>query len=291
MKRALKWIGLVLGCIVLLLLLVGVTLYQLGGSAMHADPSLPAETLDASPDSAKFARGAHIVNTHGCTDCHESNLGGKVFVDAPPFFVVASNLTSGEGGIGSTYTDESWERALRHGVRPNGDGLLIMPSAAYTFLSDDDLGAVIAYLRTVPPVDNELPTTHLNPLGRVLAGAGALKSEYDMIDHTRPHRAVAPPVAPTAEYGEYKAALCGYCHGADLRGAPAMDPAAPPGPDLFAVKAWTQDQFFQAMRTGVAPGGRTLDPMFMPWTEFAKLTDVELQALYAYLQTLTPAAE
>lgn len=291
MKRVFKWIGIVLGCIVILLLLIGGTLYVLGGSALHADPELADEALDTTADSTTLARGWHIINTHGCTDCHDANLGGKVLVDAPPFMAVASNLTPGRGGIGQSYTDADWERAIRHGIRPNGEELIIMPSAAYTFLSDDDLGAVIAYLKSIPPVDNELPKTHLNPLGRLLAGAGMLKTEYEMIDHSRRHIAVAPPVAPTAEYGAYKTALCGYCHGADLRGAPPLDPAAPPGPDLLAVKAWTQDQFFQMMRTGVAPGGRNVSPEFMPWPEFAKLTDVELQAIYAQIQTLTPATE
>lgn len=288
MKRFLKWIGVILGCVVLLALLIGAALYVKGGSALHTEGGLADEAFDATPDSMKLAWGEHIVMTHGCTDCHESNLGGKVFVDAPPFMVVASNLTTGRGGIGATYTDADWERALRHGIRPDGSELLIMPSAAYTFFSDDELSAVVAYLRSLPPVDNELPKTHVRLLGRMLAGAGAVTSEYDMIDHARAHLSVAPPVAATVEYGAHKAALCGYCHGKDLRGAPAMDPAAPPAPDLLVVKAWSQEDFSRVMRTGEAPGGRMISPEFMPWPVFANLTDVELQALYAYIQTLTP---
>ncbi len=290
MKQLLKWIGLVLVGLVAILLLAAGTLYVLGGSALKAQPDLAAETLTLSADSAALARGAHLTNTHGCTDCHTVNLSGQVLVDAPPFLVVASNLTSGAGGVGRAYTDEDWERAIRHGVRPGGTGLIIMPSAAYNKLSDDETADLIAYLKTIEPVDHELPRTELRAMGRIIAATGGLPTEADMIDHARPHLAVAPTQAATVEYGAYQAALCGYCHGADLHGGPPLDPSMPPSPDLQPVSAWTLDQFVTMMRTGVAPDGREINPEFMPWKSFKFMTDAELEAIYAYLQTLPPAA-
>jgi mono/diheme cytochrome c family protein len=95
---------------------------------------------------------------------------------------------------------------------------------------------------------------------------------------------VAPPQAATAEYGRYVVDImgCRDCHGDDLHGGA---PPAPPAPDLVVVKGWTSDQFVTALRTGVIPGGSQLSSD-MPWKEFARLDDVELQAAHAYLRSL-----
>ncbi|HMB93523.1 MAG TPA: cytochrome c, partial [Rhodothermales bacterium] len=150
MKKVLKWIGLLVLGVVLILLLAAGTLYVLGGSVLETDAAIAAETLTSAADSVALARGAYLVSTMGCQDCHGENLAGQVFADAPPFLVSASNLTAGQGGIGGTYTDADWERAIRHGVRPGNEGLLIMPSKAYHKLSDDETADLIAYLKTVP---------------------------------------------------------------------------------------------------------------------------------------------
>lgn len=291
MKKALKWIGLILVGAILVILLAAGTLYVLGGSVLESDDTFADETLTSPADSAALARGAYIVSTHGCQDCHTENLSGQVFVDAPPFLVSASNLTSGKGGIGSIYSEADWERAIRHGVRPGNKGLLIMPSKAYHELSDDETADLIAYLKTIPPVDNELPKTELRPMGRILAGTGGLHSSASEIDHTKAHLAMAPSLTTPAEYGKYRTALCGYCHGADLHGAPPLDPESPPAPDLFVVTGWTLDQFKTLMRTGVNPNGVEYNPEHMPWTAFRHMTDAEMEAIYAYLQTLKPANE
>src|SRR5690606_29903099 len=105
---------------------------------------------------------------NGCTDCHGPDLSGGVMVDEPPFRVVASNLTSGRGGIGTSYSEIDLDRVIRHGVRPDGGPVLVMPSSGYNRLSDDDAARIIAYLRSLPPVDNELPRTQVRFLGRIL---------------------------------------------------------------------------------------------------------------------------
>src|SRR5690554_4173112 len=153
--KALKWLGITLGGLVALVLLAGGALYFVGDKKVGQTYSIETANLTISSDSASIARGAHVAAINGCRDCHGADLSGQVFVDAPPFRIVASNLTSGEGGVGARYSDADWDRAIRHGVRPDGRAVFIMPSAAYHNLSDDDTAALIAYLKSVAPVDNE----------------------------------------------------------------------------------------------------------------------------------------
>ena len=83
--------------------------------------------------------------------------------------LIASNLTAGKGGVGQTFQDIDYLRAIRHGLGPDNKPLIIMPSQHFTKLSDRDVSTLIAYIKSVPPVDNELPKTKLGPLGRVIA--------------------------------------------------------------------------------------------------------------------------
>src|SRR5690606_39103581 len=165
MKRLLKRTGLVLAALVVLIILAGAVLFVIGGSKFDGPRALRAETIAPASAPAAIALGQHLVATHACADCHGQRLEGTVLIDAPPFLVVASNLTSGAGGVGGQLDAAGWERAIRHGVGVDGRGLVIMPAEAYTHLSDTDLAAMIAYLESLPPVDNELPATEVRPLG------------------------------------------------------------------------------------------------------------------------------
>ena len=79
-------------------------------------------------------------------------------------FVVASNLTSGESGIGVSFTDEDWVRALYHGINNEGRSVIVMPSPFFHVMSEDDLTSVIAYMKIVPPMNNALPETSPDPM-------------------------------------------------------------------------------------------------------------------------------
>ncbi len=286
MKRILKGLG-----VLLVLLVVAIAaLYFVGGSKLNAAVSLPEESFAVVADSVTLARGAYLVKIHACADCHGERLEGRVMVDAPPFLAVPSNLTSGQGGIGGTYTDADWEHAIRHGVGHGGRQLVpVMPSALYNALSDDEVGAMIAYLKTVPAVDTpDLPVSEVRPLGRILTGAGVFYTASTPIDHELAHPPTAPAYAATLEYGEYRTrTICTYCHGADLKGGTEpVEPGTPLPPSLASVKGWSLDEFKTAMRTGMTPGGRELNPVIMPWSAFSHMTDTELEALYGYLNTL-----
>lgn len=283
--KILKWSGIVLGGLLAVVLMAGGVLYFIGGNKVDQTYDIPTAALVVTSDSASVARGAHVAAINGCTDCHGADLSGQVFVDAPPFRIVASNLTSGRGGVGSRYSDADWDRTIRHGVRPDGRAVLIMPSAAFHQISDDDTAVLIAYLKSVAPVDNELPATEVRAPGRLLA-AFAIDPAFEV--RTTAARASAPAPGPTAEYGEYLASgTCAYCHGADMQGlTKPPNPDSPPAPSLVAAAQWTLDEFMQTLRTGTTPSGRTLDPGFMPWKITAHMTDEELIALHTYLRSL-----
>lgn len=233
--------------------------------------------------------------TH-CVSCHGADLGGAVFIDDPAVgLYVGSNLTTGEGGVGDRYTDEELARAIRYSLRPDGRPLLFMP--AQSSLSDEDLAAIIAYIRSVPPVDRVPPSSRVGPLARVLHLSGKFPLlPAEEIDRTaRPRSAIE--TGPTIEYGEYLISIggCRDCHGASLTGGPVpgMPPGTPPATDLTSrgpVARWSDAEFIHAMRTGLRPDGSGVSPI-MPWPLVGQLTDDELTAILLYIRTVEPGSE
>ena len=284
MRKVLKWTGLVLGGLLVLLVIAGVSFYFVGSSNVAKTYDVQTASLAIPTDSASLARGAHLVQIFGCVDCHGQDLSGQVMVDAPPFRAVPANLTSGKGGLGSIYTAEDFDRAIRHGVKKDGTSVLIMPSKAYHRMADTDIAAIIAHLKTLPAVDNELPKTEYRTAGLLMS---ALVFDPAFEVRSEPARAgTPPPEGPTAEYGAYLADLCGYCHGENLRGAQPPMPDSPFAPDLAAAGKWTIDQFKHTLRTGERPGREPLQKEYMPYEMTARMTDVELEAIHAHLATL-----
>jgi mono/diheme cytochrome c family protein len=293
MSRVFKWIGLG-GAIFFSLLAVLLTVvYAKGTMDINSSFSVEPKQIAVPTDAAAIARGNHLAHAvSACVGCHGDNLGGNTMIhDEMIGLVEAPNLTTGHGGVGGTYTDADFVRAIRHGVGKDGRGLLIMPSKAFSSLSDEDLGAVIAYVRSVPPVDNETEPIHIKPFGRLLAAMGAFGDVVSakVIDHDA-QRPVSVAAAVTPQYGGYlvDVADCHACHGADLSGGQSGEPGAPPAPDLTPggeLQDWTEADFITALRTGVAPGGRQLSD-YMPWKEYGKMTDNELKAVWAYLRSL-----
>ncbi len=291
--RVLKWGGIVLGGLVGVILVAVLAIFFIGGSRFNKtyDIQTAAVTVPTGDEEA-IERGRHMIAVTGlCTECHGENLQGDVMEDDPVFGrLVASNLTAGKGGVGGSYSDTDFVRAIRHGVRPDGTPLVIMPSEHYNKYNDADLGAIIAYVKSLPPVDNELPTTSPGPLARLLALIEPALISAQVIDHDAPR---PPAVEPgiTKEYGEYLGILCTICHGENMGGARAPDagPEDPEAPNITPsgdMAQWTEEQFISTMRTGVNPRGNQLDDEFMPWENFAEMTDEELKALYLYLKSL-----
>ena len=168
--QVLKWAGIVIGGLVGLVVVALVVVYFVGGGRLSKTYDIQVAPVAIPTDDVAIARGKHLAESAVlCQECHGENLQGDILEDDLVFGrIVASNLTSGKGGIGGRYSDEDFVRAIRHGVRPDGTPLIIMPSEFFNKLGEADLGAVIAYIKSLPPVDNELPGTTAGPLARLI---------------------------------------------------------------------------------------------------------------------------
>jgi mono/diheme cytochrome c family protein len=171
--------------------------------------------------------------------------------------VYGLNRTAGKGGLGPTLPDANFERAIRHGIAPSGRALKVMPATDYANLTDEDLAAIVAYVKSRPAVDNETPGVMVGPLGRALMLAGKMPMlAAEAIDHGRRHVVSLSPTSGVA-YGAYLASVgCKGCHGPSLAGGKIAtgDPGWPPVANLTPagnLKQWTEDDFRRVLR-GVA---------------------------------------
>lgn len=284
--KVVKWFFGSLAVILVAVAIFAFVMVSKGSDKASATFSMQYDDAFIRTDDAAMETGKYLVQTHGCDSCHAQNLGGRTLIDAPPFLITASNLTSGAGGVGSEFSDADWLRAIRHGVGADGRGLMIMPSEAYYFFSDEEVGAIIGYLKQLDPVDNELPPVQLRTLGKLIMGlTDDLKSSAELIPNEA--RPAMPESGVTAEWGQYRTTvMCRVCHGADLKGAQPPDPDSPLAPDLRVAAGWGLASFVRAMRTGETPAGRNLDNEYMPWDEFRKMTDTDLEAMFTYIETI-----
>lgn len=270
----------------------GVAVYSLSASRIHRGYEVVGAQLAVTGDAAQVERGRHLVTALAkCVDCHAEDLGGApLFDDGAMGFLAASNLTSGRGGVLGRYDDARLDAALRHGVRHDGTPLIYMPSEEYQHLSDEDAAAIIAYLRTLPPVDRELPATRVGPVARALLVTGKMKLlPAEIIDHGA-SRTTVPAAGVTREYGAYLARFggCYGCHGPELAGGLVNGPpGTPPSTDITprGIGGWSEADWMTAMRTGRRPDGREISDA-MPWKAMARMTDDELRAMWMYLRTV-----
>ncbi len=241
-----------------------------------------------------LARGEHLVNArYVCVECHGKDFGGGVMVDDPMIGrILGPNITAGEGGRTAAFTPSDWDRIVRHGVRSDGRPAA-MPSEDFKAMSDQELSDIVAYISSRPPVAATVPPVTLGPLGTLLMAVGQIPLSADRIpDHDRAH-AVSPPASePTAEFGQHLANVCAGCHGTDFGGGPVPggDPSWPPAANLTphadGLAGWTYEQFVAALRTAKRPDGSDLrSPMSQVVPYGQRMTDVEIQALWAYLQS------
>ena len=272
MNAIMKWTAIVLGGLIGLTLLAGLALYPIGMEKLtRSYPVTPVEKVNIPTDPDAVAHGKHIASIWACTKCHGENLSGMLLTDDPFLGTIpASNLTSGQGGIARSYTDADWIRAIRHGVKPDSRGEAFMYN--YSAMSDQDLSALIAYLKQIPPVDSDYPAMRFGPLVPIAPAVGLFTPAAELIDHDALHPADPVPGA-TKEYGRYLSAICLECHSTNLAGK---------------LENWKQEDFIRAVRTGVLPDGKRLSPA-MPLKTYGEMNDMELAALWLYLQS-APAA-
>jgi mono/diheme cytochrome c family protein len=285
----LKWIGGILSSLLTLVFLLVTAVILLGFYKMNAAPYKYSDAevkLAMTPE--QIALGERYAN--GCTGCHATTgqlpLDGgseNLLAGSPLGSVYAPNLTP--GGPLKDWTDTEIIRAIREGVRKNGQPLMVMPSEAFQHLSDDDVQAVVAYLRSQPAVEHQVPDRNLSVMAAIFVGAGMLPTSAQP-------PITAPVVAPqtgTVAYGEYlsRGFGCRDCHGPDLAGQPS-NYQGPHGPNLTAlVPNWTQENFLTLFHEGLDPQGNPVPADQMPWKEYQKVfTDEQLIDLYNYIHAL-----
>jgi mono/diheme cytochrome c family protein len=293
MKKVMKWIGIVLGALVGLIILAAIVLFFIGSARLSKSYDFPSSGIVAPTSADRIEYGKHRVQAM-CTGCHGSDLGGIIgWTSVGPLATIdAANLTSGEGGIGQEFTsDEAYVRAIRHGIDPQGKPIYMPAVVAFQHISNEDLGAMIAYLKTVPPVDRKTNGAQFTILGKIIFATGMFgKLPVEEVAHQ--NQVSAPQPGVTNEYGEYLVATgdCRACHGQDLAGGSFPDPSVTiPVPGLTRsgeVGAWTEEQFINTIRTGKTPNGHQIDLMLMPVEEVGSLTNDELKAIWLYLHSL-----
>ena len=293
MKKIFKWIGIVLGSLVGLLLVAGAVLVFIGNGRLNKKYDFPPSNITVPTDAASIAYGKHRAETL-CEGCHGADLSGidNWFSAGPLGMVDSANLTTGEGGFGQESTSvQNYVNAIRHGIDPEGKPIFMPAVNSTSNLSDEDLGAIIAYVKSVPPVDHKTNGQHFTPLAKILLAAGKLgKLPVEAVSHNL--HVVAPERAVNIEYGKYLVDTndCRVCHGSQLNGGPFPDPTITLiSPNITTggeTGFWTEEQFINTIRTGATPGGHNLDPRHMPWDVYKLMTDDELKAIFIYLHSL-----
>jgi mono/diheme cytochrome c family protein len=293
----LKWAGVFITGLLTLVPAALLVLALSGFSKLNTQYDNPVAEIQVTGSPAQVARGEKLANN--CVSCHASGdqlpLSGTDFAtkfDFPPMGTLyAPNLTP-SGNI-QDWTDGEVIRAIREGVHESGRSLLIMPSYAYRNMSDEDVQALVAYLRSQPATGEPTPDNRFNVLGAIFMNLSDFRTAQ------LPAGIVTAPQAGSVEFGKYMVDIigCRDCHGDQLQGM-LPNPIGPTaGPNLTQiVPHWTEEQFMTYFNTGTMPGGAkvpiiTLASGFseprMPWAMVrAVTTDDELKDIYAYLHSL-----
>jgi mono/diheme cytochrome c family protein len=294
-----KWVKRTsIGLVALALLGVAATVVgkALGERKMARNVVLQVRTLDVVPEPARIERGRYLYNTRGCAECHGANGAGKAIIQDGSMRVVAPNITAGPNGTTAQYQVVDWVRTVRHGVKPNGNPVMIMPSEDYSRLTDEDMAALVAFLQQMRPVPGNKAVIEVPAQVKALYAFGMIQDASEKIDHAQgPAHPIAAAVTP--EYGAYVSNACIGCHGATLSGGriPGTPPSWPaaanltPGKGSAMVRYQTPELFMAMLRSGHRPDGKPISPV-MPFASLKQMNDTDVRALYAYLKTTAPRA-
>ena len=290
MRRLLKWILVVAGVVALAAVGLVAYVYLASNALMARTYTVDVPRVPIPADPTALARGKYLVEkVTACTECHGRDLGGKVVDDNVAMGrLVGANLTRGRGGLPADYADQDFVRALTHGVKRDGRSVVFMPVVDYRFTAED-LGAIVAYVKSVPPVDRTVPAMAPGPMARALGlFVGFPLASASMIDHGANRLAAVPDPANAVAIGKYlvESAGCYGCHTAQLTGGAGPPPG---GANItpVGIGGWSERDFLVAIRTHRRPNGTAIDEA-MPRT-YGEMTDDDLRRIYAYLRTVPPA--
>ena len=278
----LKWTGISLVALLALIVatIYGVSQYKL---TRNYNAAVPLTAITVPHDALSVAEGKRLVGVYHCESCHGAGYKGNEFMKVDMVAtLIAPNLTTKI----PTYTDPELARLVRHAVKKDGSNAWMFASGMYTPITDADLGKMISYLRTLPPVAGpDLGGNVYGPIGRALVVAGQFPIMAEAIDHKN----IPPLGQDTTQLGRGKylvMTVCSGCHGGPtLKGDPSDHMKSPP---LVIAAAYSKDKFHHFLRTG--EGGlakKDCGMMSLTAKQFLhNLTDHEIEAVYAFVQTL-----
>jgi cytochrome c553 len=276
--RLLRWLGIGLLSLVVLLVVALGLIYLLAELKLRHRYAEPSDSIVVPTDSLSIVEGFRLARLRGCSGgCHGENIEGHMFLNAPLLArLPAPNLTQAV----RDYSDNQLVGIIRHGVRPGGQSVVGMPSEMFRFLSDADLGNILAYLHSIPPSDGLARGARIGPLARLGLVMGKYRTTAEEVGRAEQFSASHPLPSDSTARGAYLArTVCTECHRIDLRGDPSAH-----RPDLRIVAGYSPEAFTHLMRTGKALGEREVTLMSkVARTRFVHFTDDEIQDLYRYL--------
>jgi mono/diheme cytochrome c family protein len=309
----------VLRIAVILLLAIVLVIAGFIGYIAWFKPDIPLRDIKVASTPERLERGKYLVNhVAGCIDCHSTRdwsklsgpiipgtegKGGEVFDTALGFpgRFVAPNITPFHL---KNWTDAEIYRALTAGVSKDGRPLFpLMPYLSYGTMATEDIYSVIAYIRTLPEINNT-------------PEASQPDFPFSIILHTIPHEGVPgqiPPKGVTVDYGKYLVNMSGCieCHTIDKKGQIIEEKAFSggrsfplPGGTLHSanitpdqatgIGKWTQETFVGRFKASTYEkfSQVTVDKngynTIMPWTLYSGMDTTDLQAIYTYLRSVKP---
>jgi len=289
--RWLRVLGIGLGSLVLLAAAILATGIFLAERKQQRRVDVAAQAVPYKSDAAALERGRYLYASRGCVDCHGANGAGRTFVDDGALTIAGPNITTGPGGVVVAYQPVDWVRAIRHGVTPQGRALMVMPSEDYNRFTDDDLAALVAHIRSLPPQTGQGAVVKLPLPVRVLYGFGVVPDAASRIDHTLPPQQPVPE-GVTLAHGEYVANMCIGCHreglvGGKIPGGPPDWPPASrlaPGEGSVMGRYADADALITLFRSGKRPDGTAVQ--VMPFESLREMSETDLRALHLYLKAL-----
>ena len=219
MRKALRFVAAMLAALAGLGIAAFSAALWLGDRKLERAVDVRVVPVAFARDPQAVRSGRELFASRGCAECHGADGGGRLLIDdrATGMRVRTPNLTPGANGVTRGYGEADWVRAIRHGVSPAGRALLVMPSEDFNALDDTAFAALVAYVRSLPPVPGEPAEVRMPMLMKALYGTGAMRDAAEKIDHRRPPAAATAP-APAPTHGNYVAGMCVACHGAPFAG-------------------------------------------------------------------------
>jgi mono/diheme cytochrome c family protein len=278
-----KWIVRILGGLLVVVCVAVLAIFVASNRIINKRHAFQEHPLTVPSDSASVAEGERFARIR-CMGCHSDSLKGKVFFDEP---MIARLIAPNVPAKIATLSDAEFAGFLRSGVRKDGTSPFVMPPPGFYHISDQDLGALIAYIRSLPVGEHALPANSYRLMGRLGITMGQFRTAVANFDTTE-KRVGDDPAWATTRKGEYLARIqCTECHGLRLTGEPAPEGEAGT-PSLSGALGYSPDEFVRLLRTGT-PRDTTRKLTLM--AEVAQgglthLTDEEIAAVYGYLKTL-----